>query len=74
MSWVGFTQKQTLRQRFGGKRFVGKVIQGSVGRKSEDVRKEGNKADKEAVVEQVTTCYLGFIPTRISKNQDGTCS
>lgn len=44
------------------------------GQESEDVRKEGNKADKEAVVERVTTCYLGFIPTRISKNQDGTCS
>lgn len=33
------------------------------------MRQEGNKADKEGVVEQVTTCYLGFIPTRISKSR-----
>lgn len=45
-----------------------------VGQEIEDVRQEGNKADKEGVVEQVTTCYLRFIPTRISKEQAGTCS
>ena len=44
------------------------------GQGSEDVRQEGKKANKEGVVEQVITCYLEFIPTRISRKQKSTRS